>query len=253
MREQLIMLHELHQTDAKIHDLELQLAEAPKAAAEAKAALDKIQKRMTQIIKRQEINELDRRKAEGELAGEKEKVHKWEARLNDIRNSREFAALQRETEGLKRQNRDSEEKILELMAEGESLTKEINDLSDESDILSDKFKELDAAAIKLTEQLQKEISELRASQQKVRDEANPSVLRKYERILKGRGGLALVTVHQGTCSGCHMTLPPQLFIELQRSNQIEICPNCQRILFWDGLLEKDEDEAKTDAAASANA
>lgn len=253
MREQLIMLHELHQTDARIHDLDLQLAEAPKESLATKAALDKIQSQLNQKVKQQGVNELERRRAEGELVGEKEKVHKWEARLNDIRNSREFAALQRETEVLKRQNRDSEEKIFDLTAEGETLTKEINELSEESDTLQDKYQEQARAADKLVEQLQSDTAELRAGQQKVREELKPSVLRKYERILKGRGGLALVMVHKGTCAGCHMTLPPQLFIELQRCNQIETCPNCQRILFWDGLLEKDEDKVSDEKSANANA
>ena len=30
-----------------------------------------------------------------------------------------------------------------------------------------------------------------------------------------------------------MNIPPQLYNELQRSEQILCCPNCNRILYWE--------------------
>jgi len=48
-----------------------------------------------------------------------------------------------------------------------------------------------------------------------------------------RNGIAIVAVSRGICSGCHMNIPPQLYNELQRSEQILCCPNCNRILYWD--------------------
>jgi predicted nucleic acid-binding Zn-ribbon protein len=29
-----------------------------------------------------------------------------------------------------------------------------------------------------------------------------------------------------------MNVPPQLFIQIQRSEQVILCPSCQRILYW---------------------
>lgn len=249
LRDQLLMLHELHQIDAQIHILDLKLAEAPRQAAELSLELEKNQRSLVDALKRQDSNEVERRQAERDLAADKEKVHKWEARLNDIRNSREFAALQRETEGLKRQNRDSEEKILEMMAVGEALSKEINDLSDATTSLEDKFKKTNTAVQAEIAELEAEIAALRASQQDTTERVRPSILKKYEHIRQGRGGLALAIVHEGTCDGCHMTLPPQLYIELQRVGALEICPNCQRILFWDGLL-KSADDSEHDGATA---
>ena len=39
-------------------------------------------------------------------------------------------------------------------------------------------------------------------------------------------------MREGICSGCHIAIPPQSFIELQRGQQILSCPNCQRLIFW---------------------
>jgi predicted nucleic acid-binding Zn-ribbon protein len=34
-----------------------------------------------------------------------------------------------------------------------------------------------------------------------------------------------------------MNIPPQLFNMIQRGNSIELCGTCNRIIYWDKLLE----------------
>ena len=50
-------------------------------------------------------------------------------------------------------------------------------------------------------------------------------------VLQRRGGVAVVTVNNGTCGGCHMHVPPQDLIEIRRSASVRVCANCQRILY----------------------
>jgi hypothetical protein len=56
--------------------------------------------------------------------------------------------------------------------------------------------------------------------------------RRYEMILSRRGGLAVVAVRDGTCQGCRMKVPPQLYNQIQRNDQVILCPSCQRMLHW---------------------
>jgi hypothetical protein len=58
-----------------------------------------------------------------------------------------------------------------------------------------------------------------------------------------RRGLALAPVSNGTCRGCNMNIPPQLFNVLQRGTTIETCPYCHRIIYWDELMKDPEAEA----------
>ena len=60
---------------------------------------------------------------------------------------------------------------------------------------------------------------------------DPGLLAKYENIRRRRAGIALAPVVGGTCRGCNRNIPPQLNIVLQRADTIEICPNCQRIIY----------------------
>jgi len=50
-------------------------------------------------------------------------------------------------------------------------------------------------------------------------------------------------VRNGTCQGCNMNIPPQLYNQLQRGDTIELCGTCNRIIYWDKLLENPDGEA----------
>jgi len=50
----------------------------------------------------------------------------------------------------------------------------------------------------------------------------------------GLAGVAVALAKGGTCQGCRMRLPPQLYNEIQKHLQIHFCPNCQRILYYEG-------------------
>jgi predicted nucleic acid-binding Zn-ribbon protein len=59
------------------------------------------------------------------------------------------------------------------------------------------------------------------------------LLRKYEQI-KGAGrGVAVVAVWKEICDGCHMSIPPQLYNQLQKTTTLITCPNCNRIIYWE--------------------
>jgi Zn-ribbon protein, possibly nucleic acid-binding len=58
----------------------------------------------------------------------------------------------------------------------------------------------------------------------------PEVLALYERILENRGELAIVPVRDDACSGCYMSMRPQVVNEL-RLGKLLTCENCSRILY----------------------
>ena len=71
-----------------------------------------------------------------------------------------------------------------------------------------------------------------------RIESDPSLIQRYEMIFSRRNGLAVAEARGGTCQGCRMRLPPQLYNQIQRHDSIHFCPNCQRILYHEGEGER---------------
>jgi len=60
---------------------------------------------------------------------------------------------------------------------------------------------------------------------------NPNVYRQYERIRKGRRGVAIAEAVDGRCSACHMTIRLQFFQDLKKGDQVMNCESCSRILY----------------------
>jgi len=60
----------------------------------------------------------------------------------------------------------------------------------------------------------------------------PAVLTNYERIRKGRGGVAIAEAVDSRCSRCRITLRPQFLQELKKGEKIMTCESCQRILYY---------------------
>ena len=60
------------------------------------------------------------------------------------------------------------------------------------------------------------------------------LLQSYARLLKSRGGLAVVPVKDSNCGGCFVAITPQAHTEVRKGEALLTCANCQRILYWKG-------------------
>src|SRR4029077_17593263 len=98
-------------------------------------------------------------------------------------------------------------------------------------------KDRDAARARMAE-IEGKIAEQRAERDKLTKEVRPEVLKRYSSI-RMRRGLAVVSVRNGTCQGCNMNIPPQLYNVLQRGLTIETCPSCHRIIYWEEIMKDD--------------
>src|SRR4030088_139926 len=83
---------------------------------QARSALDGLRGKLAD-------NERARRQNEQLLTLEKEKVKKWESRLNELKTPREYATLARELDIAKKTNETAEEEIRRLGGEYEEIKK----------------------------------------------------------------------------------------------------------------------------------
>lgn len=201
-----------------------------------------------QADKRDKLREAERwyKERERELKEDNEKIKRAQARLNALTKAKDYAAVQREIEALRRGNQQKEEEILKLLAvmdefkisveeEGAKLDLLRNELTTEQSTTGARVKELDERLGGLTGDY-------------TQFEANipPPMLRRYRRIQLAWQGLAVVPVNaKGSCGGCNRALPPQLYNILLRQDSLESCPYCNRFLFIDDAHDKE-------AAASAH-
>ena len=61
-------------------------------------------------------------------------------------------------------------------------------------------------------------------------ELSSSLVRRYTQLRDQRRGQAVAEARDGSCMGCNMQLPPQLYNTLFKGDEMYFCPHCQRIL-----------------------
>ena len=239
MRKHLVELYELQKVDLAIRDLERKRGDIPSQLQQLEENVAKTQAEISLLSTEREALVKEAKTLEGTIAAEAHKLKKWEQRLADIRNQREYLALSREVEGSKRANREAEERIGEITVRRQAIDAQLESLQDR---LAEG--EVDAGAERT--RVETEVASLNArlaAEKTRRDSLLPHfpkpLLKRYEMIRAKRMGMGLALVVDGSCQGCNMKLPPQLYNILQRADSVEQCPSCSRLMIWDRLVEQD--------------
>ena len=206
-----------------------QLAELEKELAASRSAVEAERARMMDI-------ERQKRTLEQNITDEKEKVKKWEARLAEQRSTREYAALAREIDIAKKANQTMAEELVELgktlAAAREAAKVKEQEFAARQDQVGGKISELKQKI----DESQGQVRELEEKRGKVTGAVDGTLLRRYDTIRKKRMP-ALVAVIGGTCQGCNMNVPPQLYNTLRSTLGTDVCPSCHRIIYASEALE----------------
>jgi hypothetical protein len=151
-------------------------------------------------------------------------------------------ANERELELNRKNAQAREEEVARLAGAVESAKKSL--VQHESDLATMKshVSEEESAARSKMNEVEAQIATARSEREVAAARVDAAALKRYSTI-RMRRGMALAAVKGGTCQGCHMNIPPQLFNILQRGVSIEMCPNCNRIIYWDRLLADPDGEA----------
>jgi predicted nucleic acid-binding Zn-ribbon protein len=172
------------------------------------------------------------RDLESRLTAAETKMKDRRMRITRIRNDKELGLAKREVDLLKEETSTLETELVAVMEQAEEAAAKLQGLETELARLTG---ERDAEANELREKIERlsgEMERERAMRTELIEAVDGDLRRKYEMIFSRRGGLAVVEVRGGICLGCRMRVPPQLFNEIQRNEQVILCPSCQRMLFW---------------------
>ncbi|MEJ2744441.1 MAG: C4-type zinc ribbon domain-containing protein [bacterium] len=193
-----------------------------------------------------EVKELQVQKKELDIESESklEAVAKYEKQQFEVKTNVEYQALQKEIADRKIENSRIEDRILEVMEKieekeqlaknsGEALAQERAKLAEEETRVAGEAAKLDA-----------KIADLKKERDELLPGVSHAILKKYQRIFANKRDTAIVPLVNYVCEGCHMRLPPQIANNVRKTNELVICENCSRILYWQDGLEKKEETAE---------
>jgi predicted nucleic acid-binding Zn-ribbon protein len=237
LRDQLRLLEELQRHDAKMQEIEAVMKELPQKLSAAEMAILELEKLLAR--ERGELNDTEafRKNQEDDQREAQEQLSKAKGKLSQVKNLRESNAVQRELETTRRQIDSRDEEVQKLAA---ALSQQREKITEHEAMLESERQALTAQREGVSKRLGELKEQLEAARQGREETAKllrPDVLRKYGTIRMKRG-MAVVAVKDGTCRGCNMNIPPQLYNVLQKGSSLELCPNCNRIIYWAKLLEE---------------
>ena len=238
MREEITRLMSLQAIDRELRDLEQALASVAGRVEQLRVEAEQQQAELDRLTAEEQQSALVRRQLEKELAEGEARIRNKRMRLTQVRNEKELQALAHEVDTQKEANQRFETELLALMEATESRAAAIAELTPVVDRL---LADLNAAAKEIAaqvEDLKISIAKQRLERDLMAGNLERGLLQRYEMIFSRRNGLAVAEARGGTCQGCRMRLPPQLYNQIQRHDSIHFCPNCQRILYHEGEGER---------------
>ncbi len=232
MLERIQTLLELQEIDRQLYALEKAKGDLPQTLEELKRKAAELTS--THDQKAAHLSNLDRqrRALESALALAKERKKKYETQLYAVKTNKEYDAITLEIEHTEKEVDHSETKILETLEAEENLKKEIAQYEEQLKAAQQERDQQEKLLNQMMEQNKHQVEQLRSARQSLVAGVKPGLLRSYERILRGKDGVAVVKIVRGSCGGCSTRITSQRAMEIREMREIYYCESCGRILLW---------------------
>jgi len=174
------------------------------------------------------------------LQDEGKKTMDRRMRMNRIKNIKELQALQREIEQIKQNNGELEEDLIKIMEEIDGIKAALKSKEEELAKVQDEWRQKQEQMRAQISGIDQAVSEAATRRQSIASQVTRDLISRYELIFSRRGGTAVVEVAGGICQGCYMNIPPQLLNEIIKSEKVNLCPSCQRIIYYKAPIEEEK-------------
>jgi len=231
--QKLQTLISLQAIDSRIAALEADAARLPKEIAAIHAGIEDAKQQVEQAKTRLDAARKDQRAKEKDLEVVQGKRSKTEARLYEVKTNKEYSAVLIEIEDIKQEKGRMEEEVLVLMEAQERLTGDIREAEARFKQRETEGRSREATAKELLRVVEADLAAVRTERKELAGQLPGPILADYDRILRARGGLALVPVTKPNfCGACRMTITPQRLQELRAQASLIPCESCGRYLYW---------------------
>jgi predicted nucleic acid-binding Zn-ribbon protein len=130
----------------------------------------------------------------------------------------------------KTSNRERQDRLKQLETDLGSFAQVLAPLEEKFNGLKSRLDQEKSSIQGTLENLETQIKTLETQLHEQLQALPDDIRQKYQRIGRSVQPPA-ASANGGTCHGCFMHLPPQLFIDIQKGHQVHSCPNCHRLLY----------------------
>ncbi|MGB1217912.1 MAG: zinc ribbon domain-containing protein [Saprospiraceae bacterium] len=248
--EKLKQLNDLQTVDSKLDAIEILKGELPMEVRDLEDEITGLETRVGKLEESIAGVESEISKHETNIKEAEALIVRYTSQLDNVKNNREYEALNRELELQKLEIQLSEKRIREARTNievkaGTKTNSEEKLAAKKSDLESKKV-ELE----KIIEKTEKDEEKFSKRSEKARKKIEERLLKAYDRVRSNyRNGLAVVQIKRNSCGGCFNRVPPQIQLEVQQRKKILACEHCGRVLVDDNIdqVGKKPKEPKVEA------
>ena len=221
VEEKLTSLVTLQKIESKLDEVHILKGELPMEVADLEDEITGLHSRQTRI--EEEINGvtefIEQRK--NAIKESEALVKKYEKQSSDVKNNREFEAINKEMEMQQLEIRLAEKHIKdaseEISEKAVLLEKAKKNIGAKEGVLINKKSELE----KIVAANEKEEKHFNKLSVEAKTHVDTRLLASYEKIRKSyRNGLAVVPVERDACGGCFNAIPPQNKVKLNNIRKL---------------------------------
>jgi predicted nucleic acid-binding Zn-ribbon protein len=239
IEQKLKALYKLQLIDSKIGKLTAIRGELPMEVSDLEDEIIGQETRLSNL--KTEVAKLDDAISanKAKILDAKALVKKYEKQLDNVKNNREFDALNKEIEIQGLEQQALEKRIKNTQFDIEQKKVSIDTLQKELEgralDLNNKKAELDTIVAE-TQKEEDELMKVRGNAVKIADDR---LVHSYDRIRKSvKNGIGVATIERESCGGCFAGIPPQRQSDIKQRKKIIVCENCGRVL-TDALLAEE--------------
>ncbi len=230
MKKKLDLLEELQGIDHAIDEQKAEQATLNAEILELEQALVKVQTTISEHQAQMAGLRHEKSELEASMHTEQENIKRSETNMKEIKTNKEFQAVGREISAARKQVADLEDLLLHLSVRTDELQATIDTCQAEMVPLADSTQNGSKEKQAVIAKLQGTINAATTKRELIVKELSSNLVRRYTQLREQRRGQALAEARDGSCMGCNMQLPPQLYNTLFRGDEMYFCPHCQRIL-----------------------
>jgi uncharacterized protein len=235
MKEDLMRLLDAQEIDLEIDNLLKSKKEFPEQIEFLEKEIGDLQQSLEELDNAIEEAKKNGSEIELELKAERELLSKKEKRLLETKTNKEYNAVQSEIVQARDRIDAQETEDIEIMGRLDELIPKRDETKQKLDLLitenTSRIKDLK----KSYDSVETDAAHMEKKRDVILSQVNKRFLAVYNRLRKGKSGVAIVRVNKEklSCMGCFKHLPPQKVLEVRRCNMMLFCENCGRILAWD--------------------
>jgi predicted nucleic acid-binding Zn-ribbon protein len=230
---ELSQLIELQELDIEIQRTSDRLSKIPEERDRTETEFKQHAAEFLDLKSKHERTLEDRKQLEAELATTQQNHEKFERDKTRVQNEKEYTAVLREIDTARKHISALETDILKRMEEIETLDAELAARAPDVERMRAEVDVGLAALDKEHEEAGRLLFEFRERRKKLAGKMPKHLFSNYERLSRLGRGQALAEVRSnGICVACRVRVRPKIFSDVRKGDQLIICENCGRILYY---------------------